>query len=254
MAGQTAVQPYTMALSYNNAAEGWVLPVLPEEIKVERGGASKEYNIVGLGRVNAIEEPELRKISIESFFPSDLSASYVYRYFPQETAQSGNGTGEDEASKYSPHRFVQDITRWIMSKHPARFIYIGQNTADDKTKINLPVSIEGFDYWEKAGSPGDIYFKLELVEYVFYSPFKIKTVVQADGSKKLVKEPAKRADYRVPPTTYTIKSGDNLIKIARLQLGDDARWREIQKLNGISDGELRSLRIGRVLQLPQRKR
>ncbi|MBO9600180.1 MAG: LysM peptidoglycan-binding domain-containing protein [Cohnella sp.] len=254
MAGQTAVQPFTMAISYNNASEGWILPVLPEEIKVERGGASKEYNIVGLGRVNAMEEPELRKITIESFFPSDLSASYVYRYFPQTTPKAGNEEGTDEASNFKPHRFVQDITRWMSSKHPARFIYIGQDTVDDSAKINLPVSIDGFDYWEKAGSPGDIYFKLDLVEYVFYSPFRIKTVVQTDGSNKLVKEPAKRADYRVPPTTYTIKPGDNLIKIARLQLGDDARWREIQKLNGISDGELRSLRIGRVLQLPPKKR
>ncbi|WP_027087405.1 LysM peptidoglycan-binding domain-containing protein [Cohnella panacarvi] len=258
MAAQYEIKPFTMALSYNNADEGWFIPVLPEEIKIERAGASKEYNIVGLGRVNAIEEPELRKISIESFFPSDSSAPYVYRFIPQ-SATDGNGIADhlkkaEEAVAFKPHRFVKDITSWMSSKHPARFIYVGQDTEDHMSIINLPVSIDGFDYWEKAGSPGDIYFKLDLVEYVFYSPFRIKTVEQADGSKKQVKEPEKRADDRVPQMTYTIKPGDNLIKIARMQLGDDSRWREIQKLNRIADGELRSLRIGRVLQLPPKKR
>ncbi|MFD0675155.1 LysM peptidoglycan-binding domain-containing protein [Cohnella sp. GCM10027633] len=241
-------QPFTMALSYNNGDEGWFFPVLPEEIKIERGGAGKEYNIVGLGRMNAIEAPELRKITVESFFPADASASYVYRITKRDEEKSAG-----LAQQLKPHRFVQDITKWMNSRHPARFIYVGQETGDDSTKIHLPVSIDKFDYWEEAGSPGDIYFKLDLLEYVFYSPIKIRSVVQEDGSTKQTKEQAKRADYRVPPTTYTIKPGDNLIQIARLQLGDDARWRDIQKLNGIKDGELRSLRVGRVLQLPSKK-
>ena len=48
--------------------------------------------------------------------------------------------------------------------------------------------------------------------------------------------------------TYTVAKGDTLYSIARAQLGNGNRWREIAKLNGI-DGS--SLRAGAELRMPQ---
>lgn len=44
-----------------------------------------------------------------------------------------------------------------------------------------------------------------------------------------------------------VREGDTLEKIARRELGDAARWREIQQLNGVDP---RKIKVGQVLQLP----
>lgn len=40
------------------------------------------------------------------------------------------------------------------------------------------------------------------------------------------------------------------MKIAKRELGDGSRWKEIQKLNGLTDAQLKTLKIGSVLKLP----
>ena len=55
-----------------------------------------------------------------------------------------------------------------------------------------------------------------------------------------------------PPTSgnrsYTVKKGDSLYAIARKELNDGNRWKEIERLNKVSNAELR---IGQVLVLPE---
>ena len=47
--------------------------------------------------------------------------------------------------------------------------------------------------------------------------------------------------------TYTIKSGDTLYLVAKKELGSASRWKEIEKLNGVSSSELH---VGQVIKLP----
>ena len=47
--------------------------------------------------------------------------------------------------------------------------------------------------------------------------------------------------------TYTIKSGDTLYLVAKKELGSASRWKEIEKLNGVSSNELH---VGQVIKLP----
>lgn len=49
-------------------------------------------------------------------------------------------------------------------------------------------------------------------------------------------------------TTYVIKKGDTLTKIAQRLLGDKDRWREIATLNGIRDP--RKLKVGARIKIP----
>ncbi len=61
----------------------------------------------------------------------------------------------------------------------------------------------------------------------------------------------KPADTTVATTggerTYTVKAGDTLYLIAKKELGSASRWKELEKLNGISSNDLR---IGKVIKLP----
>jgi len=65
-----------------------------------------------------------------------------------------------------------------------------------------------------------------------------------------VKAEQKRANEKTKPSTYTLKAGDNLWSIAQKILGDGAKYKAIQKLNGIADSELKKLPIGKVIKLP----
>ncbi|MFC3802718.1 LysM peptidoglycan-binding domain-containing protein [Cohnella sp. GCM10012308] len=239
MASET--QPFTMVISWNNGAEEWVFPVLPERIDIKRSGSGKDYDILGNGKIRTIERTELAEINIESFFPAQKYPFVDKRIFTK------NGTDIPD-----PNRYVNYVNKWMHSGYPVRFIYVGQDAKNDKYKINLAMSIESFERYEIAGQPGDIFYTLKLKEYVFYSAQKIKAV-QKNGQTVLQKEPAKRPDERVPATTYTLKPGDTLMYVSRMQLGDSGRWREIQKLNGITEAQLNRLPIGKVLQLPAKK-
>jgi nucleoid-associated protein YgaU len=239
MSGET--KPFTMAIGWNNMAESWNFPVLPEKVTIKRNGSGKDYDIIGKGKIGTIEKPELAEISFESFFPAQ---NYPFN----QNILYWNGENPD------PNRYVNDINKWMHSGYPVRFIYVGSNTDVDKFKISLPMSIVSFERWEEAGSPGDIFFSLKLKEYVFYSTRRITAVKKADGTTVLRREPKQRPDERVPNTTYTLKPGDTLIYVSRMQLGDSGRWREIMELNKITYSQLNKLPVGMVLQLPQKKR
>lgn len=51
----------------------------------------------------------------------------------------------------------------------------------------------------------------------------------------------------VETTAYTVKKGDSLWKIAKEQLGDGSRYKEIKSLNGLKTD---TLRVGQVLKMP----
>ncbi|MCC0097101.1 MULTISPECIES: LysM peptidoglycan-binding domain-containing protein [Streptomyces] len=51
--------------------------------------------------------------------------------------------------------------------------------------------------------------------------------------------------------TYTVRSGDSLSSIARLELGNEARWRELYAMNrGVVGSNPELLHPGQVLTLP----
>jgi hypothetical protein len=68
---------------------------------------------------------------------------------------------------------------------------------------------------------------------------------QLDARAKLEAYQAAKRKER----TYVVQAGDSLSKIAKEQLGDAARWPEIQKLNDIENPNL--IRVGQELELPE---
>ncbi|MNI05633.1 hypothetical protein D3C73_585900 [compost metagenome] len=225
---------FAIELSYNNHTDYFVLPVNPASIQVKEGVKGKTYDLVGAGQgsgeINVIKSRQLTEISFEGIFPA--------QWYPFVIVKS------DELLK--PLAYINFIKRWLGAKHPIRFIAVGSSFV-----INLPMSIEKFDWKEAAGSPGDIEYSLSLKEYVFYSAKEIKVVKQGDGEDTLVEQQPDRLNDRITPDTYTFVEGDNLTKIAREILGDDSRAKEIQLLNGIKDSELRQIPIGKVIKIPQ---
>lgn len=226
---------YSIELSFNNRAMWFEIPVLPEEIEIGGEGDGETYNITDLGEINVIKAAKLKEISFSSFFPAIVAGGSVPSYV------SSKNWGQ-------PADYIQLIEDWMNKRKPIRFIFTSSGL-----KINIAASIEEFNYKEVAGSPGDFEYEITLKEYVFYAAKKVtlKTTTTAAGTTTTTKkEPAKRADERTKSKTVTVKSGDTLMKIAKRELGDGGRWKEIQKLNGLTDAQLKTLKIGSVLKLP----
>ncbi|WP_019123708.1 LysM peptidoglycan-binding domain-containing protein [Brevibacillus massiliensis] len=221
---------YGVWLSWNNQQEGFQIPINPSSIEMGDGSNSATYDIVGLGEINVIKSPKLTTYAFSSIFPAQnypfISASVVLQ----------------------PYEYVDMIKRWMETRRPIRFVFTGASF-----DINEAVSIESFDWKEVAGGIGDIEYTLKLKKYVFYSAQRVNVTTRQTGTTttQVIRKGTKpRQNDRQTPKTHTLAPGENLWTVAKKVLGDDSKWREIQRLNGISDAQLKQLPVGMVLKLP----
>ncbi|MGG3278858.1 LysM peptidoglycan-binding domain-containing protein [Paenibacillus solani] len=219
---------YSIELSFNNREVVFQIPVLPEEIEIKGEGQGEEHNVAGLGQIHTIEAPKLKEITFSGVFPADMENAIQSKGFD------------------APADYIRHIEDWMTKKKPIRFIFISQGL-----KINIPVSIEQFDYKEVGGTPGDFDYTLSVKEYVFYSAKKVVFAKAASsGKKQAAASKPKRPDERAKPKTVKVKSGDSLWSIAKANLGDGSRYKEIMKLNNITEAQAKKLKVGTVIKLP----
>jgi nucleoid-associated protein YgaU len=81
---------------------------------------------------------------------------------------------------------------------------------------------------------------------------KVKKTTTKAGAKKTTttKAKAKRPNEKVKPKSVKVKAGDTLWIIAKKNLGDGSRYKEIQTLNKITNAQAKRLKVGQVLRLP----
>lgn len=220
---------YVIWLTFNNQETGFPLPINPPSIEISDKGKGKTYEISSLGEINVIKDPGLTEYAFQSIFPA---TRYPF---------------VGDRPLFKPRYYVDLILEWMTTKRPIRFVFTGP-TLD----INTPASIEDFQWKEVAGSGGDIEYSLKLKKYVFYAAQKTIFIESPGESQPVIqKKPEERPNDKQPPKTYKLQPGEGLIAVAKKQLGDDSRWREIQKLNNLTDAQLKKLPIGLELKLPQ---
>lgn len=197
-------------LKFNNGAETLQLPVNPDTLSVTSTHGFTDVDVTNLGEYTVIGGGQLREYSLSSFFPRDYNASYCAH-----------------SSLIDPYECVTTIERWQRSGKPIRFIVTG-------TPINIAVTIRSFEYEERGGQPDDVYYTLDLKEYVFLTINK-KGDNSAAGGSVSVSMPklnaAARPSTRDIPKSYTVKAGDSLWKIASRVYGNGDDWRKIYNAN-----------------------
>lgn len=181
-------------------------PVLPEKIEVSAGSKNEKTTVLGLGEVLLIKEKGLKTVSWEGFFPAH-SAPFV------------SGSAGD------PITSVRAIQNARDEGEPVRFLITGTDL-----DCNEQMGIETFDYEERGGEVGDIYYTIKLQQWKNISPKRI--VLPAKP-----KEPAKVQETKRPTTKpktskkYTVKSGDCLWTIAQRYYGKGSDWKKIYNAN-----------------------
>ncbi|HEX3030377.1 MAG TPA: LysM peptidoglycan-binding domain-containing protein [Clostridia bacterium] len=174
------------------------LPVPPSGFEISRGNNNSTVNVFSLGEINLIGKGRLASISIASFFPSREYDFCRYKGFPR------------------PYECVAMIERWRKSGKPIRIIITD-------TDINMPVSIESFNYGENDGT-GDVSFTLELKEYKF---IKNPSATNVQSQKRPVTKEI--------PKVYVVKKGDTLTSIAKKLTGHRENYKTIAAKNNIKN-------------------
>lgn len=200
---------YTMALIVDGREIS--IPVLPGKLEVTSPGKNEKTTVLEMGEILILRTKGLRSIAWESHFPAS-SAPYV----------TGSITEPIEAIRAI--QSARDAGKAI------RFLITGTDL-----DVNMPVGIDAFDYEERGGELGDIYYQIRLTEWKDYSPRRLILPSVAD-KPALAKEP-ERAGTPTAAKTHTVIKGDCLWAIAQKHYGSGARYPEIYSANrAIIDG------------------
>ena len=206
-----------------------LLPVPPAKMETKVGNQNKAVYVLNFGEVNLAKKPGLRKISFTVLLPG-RQYSFV---------QVENGFQE-------PEYFLNLFREYKMAARPVQLIIFRQLA--DGTQLfcgNIAVLLEEYTVTEKGGEQGDFWVELCWKEWQAAKSIRY-SVENQNGSNVLIEQGQER-QAKQPAATYTVKKGDNLWNIAKKQLGDGTRYREIARKNGISDPN--RIYPGQVLQL-----
>lgn len=183
----------------DGAGKDFQFPVNPEEITITRGKSLETVNILSLGEYEFPAGEKVKEIAFSSFFPASYDEGYCkYSELPD------------------PQEAMNQLTRMMNSKTPVRLIIT-------ETAVNVLVMISAHNTTFKGGEPGDVYFELTARTW---RDMKVHT-----NTSVAPKTQGSRPDTKPKTKTYTVKSGDTLSKIAKLELGSSAKWQAIYNAN-----------------------
>ena len=124
-------------LSINNREKVLQLPVLPTEFTLQSPQQNETFQTIALGEINLIGNKGLKGVSFSSIFPA------------QKLAYSKNSLIKTQANI--------ELENMRDKKIPFRLIITD-------TPINMPVTIDNFEYGMKSGTK-DIQYTIEFKEF-----------------------------------------------------------------------------------------
>lgn len=199
-----------------------LFPVTPGKLQVNINGTNKTLTLINEGEVNLIKSPGLTDISTEVLLPT--LTEYPFAVYT-------NGFQK-------PDWYLEKLEKWKRSKKPVPFKML-RTSPDGKELLwdtNISVTIEDYKIEEDADSQGfDVIVSISMKEYRDWGAKKLvikksKKKKNKSKKKKAVKK-KKTRKTKSPAKSYTVKSGDCLMKIARKQLGNALKWKSIYNLN-----------------------
>lgn len=203
-------------MAYKMYIAGALMPITPPKVKVKINNQNKTLTLISGEEINILKEAKLTDVSFDLVLPQ---VPYPFT----------NG-GAQKADYY-----LSLFERLKKSKQPFQWI-LNRSRPDGAALFysNLTVGLEDYQITDDVKEGFDLTVSVKLKQY---RAFGTKTVqitpapAPAQPATATVK-PAPRPTESAPKAvTYTVKSGDCLWNIAKKQLGDGSRWKEIYNLN-----------------------
>lgn len=194
-----------------------LLPVAPAEMETKTGNQNKTVYILNFGEMNLAKKAGLQEIHFTILLPG---RKYAF-------VQTEGGFRE-------PEYFLNCFREYKMAAKPVQLILF-RKLADGRQIFcgNMDVLLEDYAVTEKGGEQGDFWVEMCWKEWKTAKSIRY-SVKKQEGSNVLVEQGQKR-EAKTPTVTYTVKKGDCLWNIAKRELGDGTKYKEIAKKNGISD-------------------
>lgn len=233
-------------LLYDPATGAEVMfPTVPSDgVSVEAGTTKLTVKLEDLGDVSVPDGRAPTRYSWSSTFfgPAREAEPFVQGYRPPSDLVAQIDNWHD--AQYSPA--LRTRLRFILSE-------AGEVIGSHFARVNKEVYIDSWR-WQNVGAYGDVTYSLTLEEV------RVIAVRMDNPSANLGSDPGAppvelevvaEAEPIPIPATYTVRSGDSLIKIAQQELGDSSRWGEIYDNNIDAIGPNPNLiHPGLVLQMP----
>ena len=147
-------------------------------------------------------------------------------------------------------------------KEPFQFILSRTYGRTSLYDTNMTVSLEDYEIQESASYGSDVMVEVKLKQAKIPTTKTLDIKVEPEGTKTATVEEVRPMVGKKAAESHTIKSGETLIYIAKAELQDSGRWKELYQLNkeviesaakahgqsGSRNGSL--IYPGTVLQLP----
>jgi hypothetical protein len=115
----------------------------------------------------------------------------------------------------------------------AKNLYNEKISGNEKEERLMEVLLEEYIVTEKGGEQGDFGVQMYWKEWKTAKSIRY-SIKKQDGGNAMIEQGQKR-QAKTPAVTYTVKKGDCLWNIAKRELGDGTKYKEIARKNGISD-------------------
>lgn len=216
-------------MAYEFYLDGYRLPIPPEKLKTKINNNNKTIDLVNGSEYNFLKQPGLTEYEFTFTIPQ---TEYPFSVSSM-TAQWWLSMLETKKTNCKPFAF-----KIIRQKPNGEILF---NTGEDTALVSL----EDYSIEEDADNLFDIEITVKLKQYREHKT-KTAAFTKVDGETVAEVKEARQTDKTVP-STYTVKEGDTLWSICKVQLGDGGKYSEIAKLNGISNPNL--IYAGQVIEL-----
>ena len=198
-------------------------PMMPEKITLGADAKFMTYSIISLGDVKIPRGQGIKEISWSGIFPGKARKNYPF-----------------VSSWVDPNTLINRRPNRFFCKYIYFCIYSSSSYNGTICKllvtgtcINYSVYISSFK-GKYSGGLGDFYYDIKFIiarEIKIYTTKELKIGTSSKTQRPASKKSNKKSTTGSKTTTYTIKSGDTLSRIAQKKLGKASRYPEIYKLN-----------------------
>lgn len=215
---------------YDFYIDGMPLPVAPEKFKIKISSQNKAISLINQGEVNVLKSPGLSELEFTVMLPA---VQYSFARY--------------ESGFKAPVYYLKRFKELKTDKKP--HIFLVSRVHPDGALLfdtSMEVSLEEYTITEDAEKSFDVYVDVKLKEYKRYGT-KIVNVIESAGEKPVLQKAGERPVTKETPKEYKVQKGDTLWAIAKRELGDGSRYRELAKLNGIATPN--KISVGQVIKL-----
>lgn len=207
-----------------------LLPVAPSKLQLKIKNNNKTINLINEGEVNVIKDAGLTEVNFEALLPQ---VDYPFSVYKDGVYRGAN-------------YYLDHLEKLKIEKKPFQFIVDRFKTRGVMLfSTNLKVTLEDYTIEEDSKNGIDFVVNIKLKQYREYGT-KVVKIKKTKGKTK-AKTKSTRASSKKIPSTYKVKKGDTMWKIAKKLLGDGSKCWNLARYNGLKTPN--SIHIGQVLKI-----